>query len=62
MFESMKELLTKMKQDGYHISFVSKRTGVSYNRLYQCVTGSSELRESDLRALCNYAKSVGYEV
>lgn len=51
------QLLKRLKQEGYHLTIISKQTGVAYMKLYRAE--QHPLKEQDIRKVEQYASKVG---
>jgi len=60
--QTAQELLIKMKADKFSLLTISEKANIKYAQLDQAIKGKVELRESPLRRLFEYARSVGFDV
>jgi len=51
------KLLNQLKEEGYHLTLISKQTGVAYMKLYRA--DKHPLKEADMRKVEAYAAKVG---
>jgi len=57
----MKELLLKLQAEGYPLTTVARHTGVPHWTLRRCSKGETELKESAIKAVQEYADKLGIE-
>lgn len=56
------ELLIKMKEEKYSLSFIAEKTLVARHKLDRVHKGETELKESDYKRLFAYASKIGFDV
>ena len=57
-----KEIIEALKAKGYHLTIIEIDLGIPWHRLDRCMKGAIEFKESEYKAIRDYAISKGVEL